>query len=389
MNSSSIINKLKRNSNLKVRESNFELMRIVSMFLIILGHVIGFGYLIDNNSYGAIKEVLNIMMYILIMHVNSFIILSGFFQSNSKFRLSKLFSLILQVIMYSFIIYCISIKIGWITNYNIVSIFCKLLPSSIGSYWFISSYIIVYMFSDYINKFISRLSKVEFKKLLLVLFFILSIIPFFTGKMILDNNGYNFYNFIFLYMIGAYLRRYPLRESYHFKVFSTNGYRFLMIFMFICCFSVNYLLMYYASNMLSYSNLFGEISSRILSNKLTYSNSLIIIQSVCFFEFFRYIKINSKVINYISSCVFGVYLFHENAVMRNNIYSLFNMEKYYNSYKLCLYIIVCTLIIFSVGVLIESVRKLFLKFISNLRIVKKLVDNLKNLCLSFNLKINW
>lgn len=72
------------------------------MFLIILGHVIGFGYLIDNNSYGAIKEVLNIMMYILIMHVNSFIILSGFFQSNSKFRLSKLFSLILQVIMYSF-----------------------------------------------------------------------------------------------------------------------------------------------------------------------------------------------------------------------------------------------------------------------------------------------
>ena len=65
------------------------------------------------------------------------------------------------------------------------------------------------------------------------------------------------------------------------------------------------------------------------------------------------------------------------------------MEKYYNSYKLCLYIIVCTLIIFSVGVLIESVRKLFLKFISNLRIVKKLVDNLKNLCLSFNLKINW
>ena len=359
------------------------------MFLIILGHVIGFGYLIDNNSYGAIKEVLNIMMYILIMHVNSFIILSGFFQSNSKFRLSKLFSLILQVIMYSFIIYCISIKIGWITNYNIVSIFCKLLPSSIGSYWFISSYIIVYMFSDYINKFISRLSKVEFKKLLLVLFFILSIIPFFTGKMILDNNGYNFYNFIFLYMIGAYLRRYPLRESYHFKVFSNNGYRFLMIFMFICCFSVNYLLMYYASNMLSYSNLFGEISSRILSNKLTYSNSLIIIQSVCFFEFFRYIKINSNVINYISSCVFGVYLFHENAVMRNNIYSLFNMEKYYNSYKLCLYIIVCTLIIFSVGVLIESVRKLFLKLISNLKIVKKLVDNLKNLCLSFNLKINW
>ena len=66
MNSSSIINKLKRNSDLKVRESNFELMRIISMLFIILWHIIIHGHMIENCISNAIQEYLKIIEFIII-----------------------------------------------------------------------------------------------------------------------------------------------------------------------------------------------------------------------------------------------------------------------------------------------------------------------------------
>ena len=57
------------------RQSNFELMRIVSMIFIILWHIICHGRIIENCMSLEIKSIFKFMRYIFIVHVNSFVIL--------------------------------------------------------------------------------------------------------------------------------------------------------------------------------------------------------------------------------------------------------------------------------------------------------------------------
>ena len=69
------------------RNSNFELMRIVSMFFVVLWHIILHGNVINNCANPTIKILLQIIMFCIIIHVNSFVLLSGYFQSKSEFKL--------------------------------------------------------------------------------------------------------------------------------------------------------------------------------------------------------------------------------------------------------------------------------------------------------------
>lgn len=73
----------------EVRNSNHELMRIISMFLIVLGHILLFGGLLDTTN-PSVSIIYNFLEFILIMHVNSFVLVSGYYQSEKKFKQKNL-----------------------------------------------------------------------------------------------------------------------------------------------------------------------------------------------------------------------------------------------------------------------------------------------------------
>ena len=58
-----------------VRQSNFELMRIVSMLFIIIWHIIVHGGII--NCTGTLKLVIDFIYLFTVVHVNSFVLLTG------------------------------------------------------------------------------------------------------------------------------------------------------------------------------------------------------------------------------------------------------------------------------------------------------------------------
>ena len=63
---------------LKLRQSNFELMRIVSMFMIVVWHFIMHSNLLARTS-GALNLFLNFIYIAFSVHVNSFILVNGYF----------------------------------------------------------------------------------------------------------------------------------------------------------------------------------------------------------------------------------------------------------------------------------------------------------------------
>lgn len=372
------------------RNSNFELMRIVSMFLIVVWHIIMHGHVIENCINPAIKILLEVVMFCIIIHVNSFVLLSGYFQSKSKFKLSKFLKIFLQVVFYSIVILIISIKLGWVKNYGIVTFINNGLLSSLNNYWFIKMYLVTYVFSDYINKFIDRLSRSEYKNLLIICFIILSIIPFITGNTVVFNDGYSFTNFIFIYMIGGYLRKYSLKETYHFKNMSINGYRILLLFGFFSLAFINFLVHHFALEINGMSGIFTEIASRIKYTNTWYSTPFVMIQTVLYFEFFKTLNINNKFINKLSTTAFGIYLIHDNEIVRTHLYKILRIDiGPFSTYKIFPKIILVAMLIFVVCALIEYVRGFISKKLCSLKLSVKLKEKIKKYINSLNFNINW
>ena len=105
-----------------IRKSNFELMRIISMFFIIVCHVIDSGNLINNCRNSTLIIIFEMFMFLTRVHVNSFMLLSGYFQSKSKFKIKKLFKMILQVWFYLIIFFLIALKFNLIKEINAMTI---------------------------------------------------------------------------------------------------------------------------------------------------------------------------------------------------------------------------------------------------------------------------
>ena len=96
----------------KVRKSNFELMRIISMVMIIYYHIILHGNILLNSKNIYFTFTNEIIEFLIIVHVNLFMLLTGYFQVDSKFKLSKVFSLLAQTIFYAIIIMIILSCLG-------------------------------------------------------------------------------------------------------------------------------------------------------------------------------------------------------------------------------------------------------------------------------------
>lgn len=370
----------------KDRNLNFDLMRIFSMFLIIVWHIIIHGAILSNCKNSALRLILDMSTYFIVVHVNSFVLLTGYFQSKGTCKGEKAIKLIFQVLFYSVAILILALKLGWISSINTVDLFNNISLNVLNNYWFIKTYIILYLLSDFINKFIDRLNKEEYKNFLLLGFFLLSVIPFITGYRVLENTGYSLINFIYLYIVGGYFRRYPLKESYHFKNMTLNGYRCLLIFLFFGLGLSNFFVNHLAIEAKAMGGLLTEISNMILASRLHYATPFVIIQSLIYFEFFRTLNCKRKVLGKISCLVFGIYLIHDNPLIREHIYKILKINNgAFTDYNMLFKIFGVAILIFCTCLLIEAIRYGICKLIYKIKWIKELSTKIKNFFNSFHI----
>ena len=362
----------------KERNSNFELLRIISMFFIVLYHTILHGKVLENCVNPGLKSILEIIMLILVVHVNSYVLISGYFQSTSEFKQSKLWSIITANWFYKNIITIIFIYLGIETLSKNV-ILTNLFPLNLKGYWFINPYLIIYCLSPYLNKLINVLTKKEYKKLLILMIVILSVFPYLTGNQVYSNDGFTLYNFVILYLIGGYIRKYPLRDSYIFKRMSDNLYQVVTIVMFLLCVIVNFAFKEAAETAIRDDSLFRTFGQYISTMTFKYSNPIIILQSVMYLSFFGTLNLKSKFINYISRLTLGVYFIHDNDYVRATIYKFLKVENpVIDSYNIIIHVIVVAVLIFISCSIIEAIRQLLFKLISKLKIAKKVRESYYN-----------
>jgi hypothetical protein len=380
--------KVKEETVKKERNSNFELMRIVSMFMIVVYHFIVHGGVLTN-SYGLSNLFFNMVIAIIFVHVNSFVLLSGYFNHDKQLKFGKALKLNNTVWFYTAIISIIFFSVG--ADISKLSLFHDLLPISYGSYWFFTCYLMLFLISPILNIVIANSNKFRLRKIIVGCFILISILPILTKNAFFNSgNGFSLSSFILLYFIGAYLNKYPIQHSYFLKVFTRDAKRLVFVVAFFCLAVLNFLLNYLGTGLQHFGNSLVVDIGGILTNAfVSYSNPILILQSICYILFFETVCINSNFINKIASCTFGVYLITDNIYVREWIYKALGFDRVIYGIDIILYIILFSLSLFIIATTFEVIRQFLFKIIYNSKLANKNRVWYRNYLKSLGLNINW
>lgn len=293
------------------------------------------------------------------MAVNCFVLISGYFLVNSKFSWKKVAKLWGETLFYSISIYLLLIITGT-HEFSLKEAVKSFLPIITREYWFVNVYLLMYILSPFLNVLINHLNKKELKKLIIILLFAFCIMPSClpAGMNFDSTGGYGIIWFIVIYLLAAWIKLYNV----NIKILSKKKEYYLLIYLILSLVIATLRIIVYP-----------KIKTDIMYN---YNFILVFLASVFLFLFFKDIQIKSekisKIIAYISSLTFGVYLIHEHKVLRENVLynKILHTELWKNSW-LGLFVSILLIIgSFSIYLIIEACRQKIWRYIKS-----KLIKN--------------
>lgn len=334
----------------KKRNTGIELLRIIAMFGIVLGHFVahgqGFTKSMDITNKLFVSEQL--VAAFTAFKVNIFILITGFFLINRKeinYK-KRIGSIWISELFYSILTTIVLIALG--LSVSKVEIVKSFLPTITYRYWFVTLYIVLVFVSPMINKVFGEIDKKNYQKWLIILLVLTciwqTVMPFITT---IDNEkGYSIIWFVVVYIVGGYIKRFG--EDWKTKK------RFLVTIFIIASFAQT-----------AYSIMFTWLDSKYTNIEISipyYNSIFVLISSIAIFMIFMNVNIKGiigKIIVFISPSVFGIYLISDNPLIRGILYDkVLHCEKYFNQgIKTITIITIMALIVFISCLLIDFVKR--------------------------------
>ncbi|NMH70552.1 acyltransferase [Bacillus sp. RO3] len=286
----------------KVRLSNFESLRVLSMVMIVLLHFGTYGLpkVVSISELSQMNQFLFTFIKVLcIVGVNVYVLISGYFLCTSQFKMSKAFRVVRETFIFSVLIFA-GMALLQRTDGSTAVLFKSVFPVYLSTYWFITVYMLLFLLSPYLNILINQLSKKEYGKLLVLLFMVNCVWQFFhpLGSFGV-NGGYSIVHFIFMYFVAGYLRHHGQRLA------SLNKLYYLSVYILVGAGTA----------------LVVQQAWDLPFKLLTYNSPVIVIMSAALFLFFSKLSFVSGPINAVSGYVLGVYLIHEHPLIRQRLWS--------------------------------------------------------------------
>ena len=327
-----------------LRQSNIELLRIVIMLFITAHHfAVHSGFVFPTDVISFNRLWIQLIQIGGKIGVNIFVLISGFFLIYQKeIKMIKIIRLWGQVFFYSCIFYFVFVALGF-EQFDTKQMISCIAPVTFSQWWFVSAYFVLYILAPYVNIFLLSLNHKQYTYFLTVVLLLWSVIPTFTGQTFQSNNLIWFF---VLYTIGGYIRLFGTR---------IKSSRKKLIFIALICTALTF---------------FSAVIFDILGTKMTafaihstyfYDMQrlpMIIISVLIFIGFTKLTIGYSKVVNTISSTMFGVYLIHDNKFVRTYLWKvLLHSTTYSNSKMFAMYSLMVIALVFISCSIIELIRK--------------------------------
>lgn len=295
------------------RNSSIELLRLVAMLMIVIGHttstvggiadsIILSDYTIDlrNNTTEIWRFILILFEYFGSIGNAIFIVISSWFLTNSKkINYIKIVRMIVDVSIFSGIIMFMFILCGY--KLPLVYMIKTMFSVTLSNYWFITCYILIYIIHPWINYIINSMTQRTLLKTVLILNVFYGIINFIFWHALEYSR---LIGFLMIYFTVAYVKKYMKNHS--------SCFRWNMAC--LCSSIVGFFCLMVITNILGYSVSFCR-------NKMLHWTQFIcpffVAMGIASMNILTKIKCRfNKIINLCSSTIIYIYLIHENLLIR-------------------------------------------------------------------------
>ena len=285
------------------RQSNFELLRIFSMFLIVLHHCNTHGvFSYWHNNVSILHHINNFIVFLFSsggkVGVTLFVLLTGYFSCTQNFSLKKWIYIYLKTAFFAVFMCLIYFFID--SEQAKVSLVYSIFPFTHNAYWFITSYLLLQIFSPLLNIILKTISPKLIQRYVIIGGTLWILFPLFSFNL-----GYSILlYFMYLYILGGALRLNYINFSH--KYFSILFWVFFIYFL-----SVELMLIW---------NIGPEINLWLLFSHVELNLPYTFFVSLALFCLFKNIKVQSAWINWIAGSMLGVYLLHDSNLVRTHLW---------------------------------------------------------------------
>ena len=341
---------------MKQRNVGIDVLRVVSMFLIIIGHILIQGGVLSaylNEGIQVGYYFFNTIGILACCGVNCFALVSGYVGWQNTFKLEKIIKLWANVVFWSVGVSLIL----FIYNKEFFSVkeaISMFLPLIRGRYWFFNAYFVVFMFSPLLNHLIRTLPKRTFQYFLLTVGFVFCVIPFLAlGNDVLRiQSGYEFSWLMVMYLAGGYFSKYPVTIK--------KPYKCIVAFFGLAILNLIYK---YGIELVT-AKLFGDPSHGDIF--VSYTSPVVVGEAICLLLYFSNLKIKNKklikTISFVTPAIFSVYIIHVHPLVFWKILNdAFTGLTEYNLFVSFMLIIATTLAIFIGCLALDYIRILIFK----------------------------
>ena len=195
---------------LKERNYGIDFLRILSMFMAVVLHVLGQGGILDTAAPGStnywVAWLLEALMY---CAVDCFALISGYVLSVTKTKISSVVSLWFQTLFYSVLITVLFFLFFHDASISKTDILISCFPIITKHYWYISAYLGMYILVPILNVALLNVKKQTLEIVFIGMLFVfggfsLKFDPFNLGE------GCSVLWLSLLYLLGGYLRKYNI-----------------------------------------------------------------------------------------------------------------------------------------------------------------------------------
>lgn len=318
-----------------IRQSNIELLRIISIVMVVVVHLDGasLGLPIPSGDISAVtpRDWWRLVVESLtIIGVNCFTLISGYFGIRVSWKGFLKFSA-------TCMFYSLGIYLGLIMT--------GLLPFRPGDFcnaimifthtdlWYVPAYLGLYILSPILNAGLKHLTQRQYLSMLISFIAFNCYAGWFWGASF-NPNGYTLVQLIMMYLIGQYIGCYPIFPQ------SCNRYTYPAVYL-------------AATLAISIQAVYCDPL-----RTFAYNSPLVIISSVAFFQWFTTMKFDSRFINTIAASAFAVYLFHKNPYVWGNIIKPLSIKMWEQSSlsEFSLFAVAFAVIIYAFTFIIDQLR---------------------------------
>lgn len=311
------------------RQSNLELLRIVSMLFIIMLHIgaasIGLPAPLQTTTSRDIWVL--IVESFSIIGVNCFALISGYFGIKASWRSFARFTLLCVVYAVSiYTLLAVLDLVPWSWNTWIK----KWLVYTHSELWYVPAYLGLFLLSPFLNQATPN-------KWTLIGFLVFNIWCGWLWKGNFNPTGYTIMQLIMMYLTGGYIKR---------QVdFKTNRRQIRRISLGV-----------YVATSIAIAIMALYVESQFT---FAYNSPLVMLSSIALFLFFTSLDFQSKAINKLASSAFAVYLVHKNDFIFGGILKPVSRHVWENTslFAYTLFFITFTLGIYFAIFLIDTARQ--------------------------------